>query len=211
MSGTTIKVIVTDDHKLFTEGICALFDNDKDIQITSVYHNGNQLLKELHRTEADVLLLDVKMGQPSGMEVLAELAKRNSPLKTIMLSTYSDPAIMIGCKKMGAAGYLLKNTSRAELKSSIRKVIQGETAFEQLENTQKSEEDKYRYCHEHYKITRREWEILLLIKKQHTNQMISETLHLSIYTVETHRKNLMHKLQLKSPLLLHQFIQLHDI
>ena len=128
-----------------------------------------------------------------------------------MLSTYSDPMIILECKKRGADGYLLKNTSRDELKSSIKKVMKGEKLFNHLLLNQQTEEDKFEYFHNCYKVTRREWEILLLIKNKFTNQMISEKFHLSIYTVETHRKNLMNKLKLKSPVALHQFISFHDI
>ena len=207
----TTKVILADDHHLFTEGLSAIFENDKEIKISEVFHDGTTLLREISNINAHVMLLDVKMGQPDGMEILQEVINRNIPIKIIMLSTYANPPIIMECRKRGADGYLLKNTSLDELKSSIRKVMAGEKVFDHLVGGQKTEEEKFSYLHEHYKITRREWEILQLIKLEYTNQTISDKLHLSIYTVETHRKNLMHKLKLKSPLALHQFIQLQDI
>jgi DNA-binding NarL/FixJ family response regulator len=205
------NIILADDHHLFTEGLSALFENDQEINVIRIYHEGKTLLKEIELTNAHVMLLDVKMGQPDGMEILQEVRKRNIPIRIIMLSTYSDPMIILECKKRGADGYLLKNTSRDELKSSIKKVMKGEKLFNHLLLNQQTEEDKFEYFHNCYKVTRREWEILLLIKNKFTNQMISEKFHLSIYTVETHRKNLMNKLKLKSPVALHQFISFHDI
>lgn len=205
------NIILADDHHLFTEGLSALFENDEEINVIRIYHEGKTLLNEIELTNAHVMLLDVKMGQPDGMEILQEVRKSNIPIRIIMLSTYSDPMIILECKKRGADGYLLKNTSRDELKSSIRKVMKGEKLFNHLLLNQQTEEDKFEYFHNCYKVTRREWEILLLIKNKFTNQMISEKFHLSIYTVETHRKNLMNKLKLKSPVALHQFISFHDI
>lgn len=206
-----IKIILADDHQLFTEGINALFENDSDFGISAIYHSGLPLLNEIDMINADVLLLDVKMGQPDGLAILSKLIKKETPLKIIMLSTFSDQLTIVECKKRGAHGYLLKNTSREELKATITKVINGEYVFDLLTNIQENEEEKFNYCRENYKITKREWEILLLIKQQFTNQMISAALHLSIYTVETHRKNLMSKLGLKSPVGLFQFMQLHEI
>lgn len=206
-----IRIILADDHQLFTEGINALFENDTDFGITAIYHSGLPLLNEIDTINADVLLLDVKMGQPDGLAILSKLIKKETPVKIIMLSTFSDQLTIVECKKRGAHGYLLKNTSREELKATITKVINGEYVFDLLANIQENEEEKFNYCRENYKITKREWEILLLIKQQFTNQMISAALHLSIYTVETHRKNLMTKLGLKSPVGLFQFMQLHEI
>ncbi|MFN5134773.1 MAG: response regulator [Chitinophagaceae bacterium] len=206
-----IRIVLADDHQLFTEGLRALFENDPDVYITAIYHRGAYLLNEIERIKADVLLLDLKMGEPDGLSILNQLAKQNLDLKTIMLSTYSDQFTMLECKQRGARGYLLKNTSKEELKAAINKVMNNETAFEHLNNAPETDEEKFNYCHEKYKLTRREWEVLMLIKKQYTNQMISNSLHLSIYTVETHRKNLMQKLKLKNPVSLFQFIQLHEL
>lgn len=206
-----IRIILADDHQLFTEGINALFENDNEVQVVGIYHTGLTLLNEVEQLDAHVLLLDVKMGHPDGLMILTKLVKMSLPLKVVMLSTFSDQPTIMECKKRGAHGYLLKNTSREELKTTINKVIEGDFVFDLLNTIQNNEDEKFRYCRENYKLTKREWEILLLIKKQFTNQMISESLHLSIYTVETHRKNLMQKLGLKSPVGLFQFIQLHEI
>lgn len=206
-----IQVILVDDHQLFTEGLCSLFENDADLCISAVYKQGASFLQDIEFLQADILLLDIKMARPDGLEILEEIRKRGISIKVIMLSTYADQLMLLKSRQLGADAYLLKNTSREELKNTIQQVMHGNACFGLLGSTAQDNNEKFRYFNAQYKITRREWEILLLIKQNNTNQMISEALHLSIYTVETHRKNLMQKLHLKTPLSLHHFIQLHDI
>ncbi len=206
-----IRLALADDHPLFTEGLSAIFDQDPDIRIAYIYHNGSSLLESIRYDLPDILLLDVKIGVPDGIALLDEIMKMGVNVKVVMLSTYSDTTTMLSCKMLGASGYLLKNTNRADLKAAVIRVIQGDTAFELLDTHHHSLEDKFIHLRETYRITRREWEILQYIKRQYTNQMIGEALFLSVFTVETHRKNLMQKLNLKSAVSLHQFIQLHEL
>lgn len=206
-----IRLALADDHHLFTEGLSAIFDQDADIRIAYIYHNGSSLLESIRYDLPDILLLDVKIGVPDGIALLDEIMKMGVNVKVVMLSTYSDTTTMLSCKLLGASGYLLKNTNRADLKAAVIRVMQGDTAFELLDIHHHSLEDKFIHLRETYRITRREWEILQYIKRQYTNQMIGEALFLSVFTVETHRKNLMQKLNLKSAVSLHQFIQLHEL
>jgi two-component system nitrate/nitrite response regulator NarL len=206
-----LRIIIADDHLLFTEGLSALLEKKDIHRVVAVYHDGRSLLDTIERDAGDILLLDLKIGQPDGLAILREIRKRGLSIKIIMLSTYSDPHTMLECRSGGANGYLLKNTNHEELTTAMNKVMNGEPAFLHLENNNATLEEKFRNYHNTFRLTRREWDILLLIKKQFTNQQISEQLHLSIYTVETHRKNLMQKLGLKTPLQLHQFIQKHEI
>ena len=208
---TPLRIILADDHQLFTEGLCALFQNQDSIDVCAVYNDGRTLLDEIEKDGADVLLLDVKMRQPDGLTILNELQKRSFPIKVIMLSTYSDVQTMIESRSRGAHGYLLKNTSRSELLDAMNRVMHGETVFRQLESSLQNDQEIYQHFLSTYKITKREWEIMVLIKQQLTNQQISEKLFLSIYTIETHRKNMMQKLGLKTAVQLHQFLDLHHI
>lgn len=207
----SIRISLADDHALFTEGVAALLQADDELEVGTVYHDGGTLLEGIDRDDCDILLLDVRLGLPDGLAVLEAIAKMGLRIKVIMLSTHSETDIMIEARRLGARGYLLKQSNHAELKQAILKVMQGDTAFELLTTGPQSAEDKFRRLRETYGLTRREWEILLHIKQQHTNQMISEALHLSIFTVETHRKNLMQKLKLRTAVALHQFIRLYEL
>jgi two-component system nitrate/nitrite response regulator NarL len=205
------RITLADDHILFTEGLIAMFANDPDVEILHVHKDGKSLLDGMHFEKTDILLLDIRMGIPDGITVMKEVVKSGYPIRVIMLSTFSDTATMIECKQLGAMGYLLKNATHTELKDAIERVMRGETAFDLLESLHASNEQKSAYLRDTYHITKREWEILMLIKKRHTNRMIGEELHLSLYTVETHRKNLMQKLNLRTPIELLDFIRLHDL
>lgn len=206
-----IRISLADDHALLTDGVAALLQADDELVVGTIYHDGVTLLEGIDRDDCDVLLLDVRLGMPDGLKVLEAIAKMGLQLKVIMLSSHSETDIMIEARKLGARGYLLKQLNHSELKRAILKVMQGDTAFELLTSGLQSAEDKFRRLRETYGLTRREWEIMLLIKQQYSNQMISEALHLSIFTVETHRKNLMQKLKLKTAVALHQFIRLYEL
>ncbi len=201
-----IHIILADDHRLFTEGLSALFENDTDVQISEVYSHGRELLQKIGMIQADILLLDIKMPELNGIQILKEIKKRDISLPVIMLSTYSDVSTVIECKNLGASGYMLKNTGKAEFKTALMQVMHGKTVFPSLENSHQTQLDTFHYAKENFKITKREWEIIQLIKLKYTNQKISEKLSLSIYTVETHRKNIMQKLNIKTPINLFHFI-----
>lgn len=202
-----IEIIITDDHQLFTEGLSALFENDPDVHISHIFSNGRTFLENISNMQADILLLDLKMPEMSGLEILKELKKRDIKMPVIILSTYSDVPTVLECKKIGASGYLLKNTGKIDFKQALMQVLHGRKVFPSLDNSSQTLLEKFQFSKLNYKITKREWEIIQLIKLRYTNQKISDELHLSIYTVETHRKNIMQKLDIKSPINLINFIQ----
>jgi DNA-binding NarL/FixJ family response regulator len=124
-----------------------------------------------------------------------------------MLSAYSDEKVVEQAKQAGADGYILKNSSKEELIKGIMDVVNGKPHFD-LQN-EPNHEDAFKKMDiflRKYNLTKREKEILLYLKQTFTNQQIADTLHLSIYTVETHRKNIMQKLQLNSPAALVKFL-----
>lgn len=206
-----IRVIVADDHRLFVEGIVALFNEDKQISISATYSNGRALLDDIDFVEADVLLLDIKMGQPDGIEILNRIRRHGVQWKVIIVSTYTEFKTVMACKQCGAHAFIAKYAGKDDLLRVIHRVIAGEIVFDDVLVLNQSDSDRFSYFQLHYKITPREWEIMIMIKQQLTNQDISEALNLSIYTVETHRKNIMKKLELRNALALHHFFQLHDL
>lgn len=127
-------------------------------------------------------------------------------MKIIVLSTYNDEHLIEKAKKLGANGYLLKTTNKDELLQTIRLVYKGQACFPYRKPAYRSEFDENDSFLKQLNLTKRELEILVLLKKNYTNQQIADQLFLSIYTVETHRKNIMHKLGLKSPGSLIKFI-----
>ena len=181
------------------------------ISISSTYSNGRELLADIDFIQADVLLLDIKMGQPDGIEILDRIRCHGVRWKVIMLSTFTEFRTVMACKQRGAHAFVAKHIGKDDLTRVIHRVVAGEIVFDDLLAPSQADSDRFQYFQRQYKITPREWEIMVLIKQQLTNQDISEALNLSIYTVETHRKNIMKKLDLRNALALHHFFQLHDL
>lgn len=191
-----IRIIIADDHQLFADGIFLLLKPYTNIQVVGTVSNGTQLMNFYQEANAHIILLDIKMPGFNGIEVLEKMSQQTTFPKVIMLSTYGEVDIVQRCKKLGASGYLLKNCSREELYEAIISVASGNNFFP---DSTTQEVSTIEQISEQFKLTKREKEILALLKNGATNKSIAETLHLSLYTVETHRKHIMHKLGIKNP------------
>jgi DNA-binding NarL/FixJ family response regulator len=195
-----LEIIIADDHQLFADGIISLLSQDPRIKNFKHAANGDILFKMLLKKKPDIILLDIKMPGMNGIEVLKKIKQHYTDIKVIMLSTYSDKKTIEECMNNGADGYLFKNASKQEL---INTILGKNNEYANLILNNSNIQEYYSSI---YKLTKREWEIMLLIKKGMTNIQMSETLTLSIYTIETHRKNLMQKLNLKNSVGLMSFI-----
>ncbi len=151
------------------------------------------------------------MPELNGLDTVRYLKQSHPLLKIIMLSTYNDEHLIEKAKLLGANGYLLKTTNKDELLQTIRLVYNGQASFPYRQPAVKNQFDCNDNFLKQYDLTKREMEILQLIKQALTNQQISEKLFLSIYTIEAHRKNIMHKLNLNSPAGLMRFISENNI
>lgn len=201
-----LKLIIADDHVLFIEGLRSLIQEEKDLLITAVANNGKELLDLIDREIPDIVLMDINMPVLDGIEATRYLKQAYKEVKIVILSTYNEDHLIEKAKQNGANGYLLKNSSKEDLLQTIRLVSQGQACFPY--RTPKiavafNETDNFL---KQFNITVREKEILQHIKAGLTNQQIADKLFLSVYTVETHRKNIMHKLHLSNPALLMKFI-----
>lgn len=211
MTAEKISVIIADDHTLFINGLCMLLQNEPDIEIMNIAANGKEVLGLLHTNTPNLLLLDINMPGINGFEVLKRVKSYHPKIKVIMLSTYNEEHLIEKAKAAGANGYLFKNAEKSELLKAMRLVAQGELCFpykQQVTNSTFNESDPFL---KQFQLTKREAELLQFIKQDFTNQQMANHLHLSIYTVETHRKNIMQKLNLKNPVELTRFILQYDL
>lgn len=201
-----IHIIIADDHLLFIDGLKALLKSEAEITVVDEAHNGKELLNIMKATPADMVLLDINMPQMNGLDAARRIRLLYPHVKIIMLSTYSETHLVKKAMQSGANGYLLKNSSKNELIHTIRSVACGNQyfpAYDAEKNYQTGITDNFL---KQFNLTKREVELLHLIKRGLTNQQIAEQLFLSIYTVETHRKNIMQKLGLNGPSALMKFI-----
>lgn len=209
--GATINIVIADDHNLFIEGLKQLFQDEEDIYVIDIANNGKELLSVLSKQKTDIVLMDINMPELNGLDT-AKFLKQSYPLiKTIILSTYNDDHLIEKAKSLGVNGYLLKTTNKEELLQTIRLVQNGQSCFPYRQPKHKNEFDTNDNFLKQFNLTKRELEILHLIKNNFTNQQIADQLFLSVYTVETHRKNIMQKIGLKTPLALLRFIIEHNL
>ena len=204
MKHNSIHILVVDDHLLFAEGLIALLKQYHDDYIFTHIHRGDLLIKSIGNLSPQLILLDIKMPGLDGIKALELIKKENSNIKIIMISTFSDVETINKCLAKGADAFLLKNVGIAELRDTIEKVLYQNARKKHVDFFNKDE--PFEWISTLYKITKREWEIIQYIKIGETNQQISNRLNLSIYTTETHRKNIMQKLKLKTPGELIRFI-----
>ncbi len=202
----SVKVIIADDHQLFVEGIISMFATENSVQFIAKTYSGEELLKKIVNTKPDVILLDIKMPGLDGVTVLKQIKEKYSAIKVIMLSTYSDFQTIHNCVKNGADGYLFKNASFDELRNAILGVKNNLTFFPMELDSVDPDKAKFEFYAKTYNITKKEFDILQLIKEGYTNQKISETLFRSVFTIETHRKNIIQKLHLKTSGALTKFL-----
>lgn len=196
-----IKIIIADDHQMFIDGIKSLLVNEKGIKLVGEALNGKEVLSLLDKEKADIVLLDVNMPEMDGIEATKQIRQRYPLVKILMLTMYNNQEFVFGLMNAGASGYILKNTGKAELLEAIKSVNEGKTFYSKevtetiLQNfTKKPEEQRVEAAH----LTEREKDVLKLIAQEYNTQEIAAELFISTNTVETHRKNLLSKLQAKN-------------
>ena len=202
-----IRIMLADDHPLFIEGLSMMLRREPDFELCGIANNGREVLEMLPTTKPDLILLDINMPKMNGLETIKYIRQSYPSVKIVMLSGYFDEALIKEAKIKGANGYLLKSSQRDELIHTIKMVYSGALfATPQHDQPAPGEflvNDKFLA---QFNLTKRERELIQLIKNGMTNQDIAQNLHLSVYTVETHRKNIMQKLKLNSPGALMKFI-----
>ena len=200
-----IKVLIIDDHQIFRDGIIAMLNEANDIEIISVASDGKEALEKTKSLKPDVLLLDLSMPKISGLELLAILNKKYPDSKTIVLSMHTKEEYIYKAMDTGAYGYLPKqNTSKEELIKAIRTVHEGNEYLNEavIQVMQKSHFLKntanLNYNKNYNTLTKRESEIVRLVAEGLSNQEIACKLFVNIRTVETHKTNILQKLNLKN-------------
>ncbi|GEC73237.1 two component transcriptional regulator, LuxR family [Flavobacterium flevense] len=193
-----IKLIIADDHELFRNGLAELLRKHDEIKIVKSVADGLEFMELINtQFEADIVLLDITMPNMDGFQVLKELKNLNSTIKPIVISMHNDGNYIAKCAKMGAYGYLLKNTDEAELILAIRSVNKGKKYFS-AEISEKMINFMSTQSISENVLSNKENEVLGLIAKGLTTKEIAEKLFVSSRTIETHRANILKKLEVKN-------------
>lgn len=198
-----IRIILADDHAVMRRGLRLLLEQQKDFEIVGEASDGREAVKLAETLKPDIAVLDITMPNLNGIEAARQITAKQLGVSIVVLSMHADESFVLRALKAGARGYLLKESPESDFINAIRMVSEGKSFFSptvsrmlvedyvrQLQD--KDIEDSYEL------LTLREREILQLIAEGKSNKEIANMLYLSLYTVETHRSNILEKLNLHS-------------
>lgn len=187
------RVFIVDDHYMVIEGIRSLLQNEKGIEWTGHAMNADSCLAFLKKQLPDVILMDINLPDKSGIDLCKEVKEKYPSVFIIGLSTFNQQSFIQKMMDNGASGYVLKNATQEEITKAIETVMKGKTYLsEEATQTLRKENGA------NIVLTRREKEVLELIADGMTNAEIAQKLFISVTTVDTHRKNLLTKLEAKN-------------
>ncbi|MEX5362844.1 response regulator transcription factor [Pseudomonas guariconensis] len=198
----TCRLLLVDDHSLIRAGVCALVTDIPGYSVVGEADDGSQLLEMVQRVTPDIVLLDISMRSTSGLDALSQLRANGFVCKVLILSMHTDPDLIMRALESGAHGYLLKDTTANELEQALAALHNGERylspaiAHTVINQALLHAQDGKQTAGERHNLTARQLEILRLIVRGKSTREIANGLGLSIKTVETHRSQIMKRLQI---------------
>lgn len=195
-----IKILLADDHELFREGLKSLLEAERSFSVVATAADGLEAVRLVRELNPDVAVMDVAMPLLNGIEATRRIAGLNNGTRVIALSMHDDLRFVSEMMSVGARGYLLKDCALLEMCDGIRTVMNGNLALSRKINDMMIL-DYLQVCKPQSSLTplnAREREVLQLLVEGKKRREIGELLHISVKTVESHRKNIMTKLNVKS-------------
>lgn len=196
-----IKVIIVDDHKIFLDGLRTVLEGAEQLNVIGEAESGDQLLELLKEAKPDILLLDINMPGKDGIELTKMLKISRPEIKILLLTMHNETGIIQKGLEAGIDGYVLKNTDRYELIGAIETIMEGESYYSEkvtktiMEGLKPQGQGSYANA---VKLTKREKDVLKLIAEEFTTSEMAEKLMISQHTIESHRKNLLSKLNVRN-------------
>lgn len=197
-----IKIIIADDHKLLIDGLLTLLEKQKHMKVVSVAKDGLEAVEMVKQFLPDIILLDISMPQLNGIDAAQKIVRDIPETKIIMLSMHADRRFVEESIRIGARGYILKESAANEVIKAIEEVQKGELFFSQIVHDQVlhdyvewiKESDNQSYS----PLSLREREVLQLVAEGNSTKEVATILNVSVKTIESHRKQIMDKLDLHS-------------
>lgn len=195
-----IRVLLADDHTILRDGIRSLLEDETDMEVIGEAEDGHMAVKLVKQLDPDVVLMDIAMPLLNGLEATRQIKRDNPQSKVLILTMHENEEYIRQLLAVGAMGYILKDAAARELLGAIRAVHRGEAVLSPA-ITRLVIEDYLRWGdlqpeNDPSGLSPREREVLQLVAEGYTNKQIAEILSISIKTVQTHRANLMNKLDL---------------
>ena len=195
-----IRVLLVDDHAILREGIKALLEKQTNVEVVAEAENGREAILQARQFQPDVVILDISMPLMDGVEATRQMRKENPEIKVLVLTMHDDEEYFFQLLRAGASGYVTKKAVGRELASAIEAVNSGGSFFcPSMSKYLLSDYlrlDKATENIEQVELTYREREIVKLIAEGYTNQQIADSLHRSVKTIESHRSNILRKLDI---------------
>ncbi len=196
----SIRILLADDHKITRQGLRSLLDENDDMEVLAEAENGRDAIELARKLNPDVIIMDVSMPDLNGVEASRQIIQDNPDIKVIALSMHSDTLFVSEMLKSGASGYLLKDCAFQELEQAIRTVTDGKAYLSPSISGVVVEDYLHRLSKADMStsevLTDREREVLQLIAEGQSTKQVALKLHISAKTVETHRRQIMNKLDM---------------
>ena len=195
------RIVIAEDHTILREGLRSLLSSDPNFEIIGEAEDGREAIRCVEKFKPDLILMDLSMPRMNGMEAISEIKKRFKETKILVLTVHKTEEYILATLKAGADGYILKDSTHAELVMAVKNVLSGkqyispgisEKVIEGYLEGRKTLKTRTAW----ETLTQREREILKLIAEGYKNKEIADALCISVKTVEKHRANLMEKLDL---------------
>lgn len=195
-----LKILVADDHQVIIDGLEAIIAKQEGLAFIGGASDGHEVLRKAHESAFDIVLMDINMPNMDGLACTEALHKEYPDIKIIGLSMHDNPRLAKRMLKNGALGFLLKNSNKEIILEAIQSVASGKnfidpsllSSFFEIEESSSSSFAKKEM------LTKRELEVIHEIYQEKTTSEIADSLHISPHTVESHRANILLKLDLKN-------------
>lgn len=199
------KILIVDDHEVVRDGLRNILLSLENISIAGEAGNGEDAIKLYTSVKPDLVIMDISMPGMNGIEATRIIKEKDPEAKILILTMHDNQEYLNQIIRSGAKGFILKNTDKEELLEAVKTVASGENFFSKdiskliIDNYIRSaKEQEKNDGFKEVPLTKREIEILKLIASGYSNQEIANILYISYNTVDTHRKNIMHKLSIKN-------------
>lgn len=195
--GTAVRVVVAEDHEVVRKGLCAVLGQIPGIEVVAEAGDGREAVEAAARERPTVVLMDITMPELNGIEATQRIVEAHPAIRVLILSVHTDTAYVKEALRAGAAGYLLKNTSKAELETALRAAAAGERHVPPTVSGAILREfagEGARGLELLERLSPRQREVLQLVAEGHSTKGIARKLDISPKTVETHRAHLMERL-----------------
>lgn len=205
-----IRVLLTDDHTLFRQGIRTLLSAETDIEVVGEAKDGSESVEQISSLRPDVVLMDIGMPGLSSFEATRQIKKARPETKVLFLTMYDDEDYLVECMEVGGSGYVLKDSPAQQLLLAIRDVYRGGSYLSPKMLSQLVDDFRTRIKSNHRQprfatLTPREKEILKFLAEGQSVKEIAQHLNLSVKTIEAHKFNLMRKLDIHNKAQLVQY------